>query len=185
MRLRPAHAPDTFYDEEDILHTMLHEVRLCRIYTFIDVLLTSPLQLTHNVHGPHDEKFYKYFSGLEEELEALRKSGYSGEGFHSAGTRLGANVSHDVPPHIAKQKALEAAEKRRQISAILGGGGRIGGTIHNNKSPRELAAEVRYSCARSLLCVPYSYPWTGCGTQSARREGLCFGRGRSGGGRQG
>lgn len=29
VRLRPAHAPDTFYDEEDILHTMLHEVRLC------------------------------------------------------------------------------------------------------------------------------------------------------------
>ncbi|OJT04503.1 DNA-dependent metalloprotease WSS1 [Trametes pubescens] len=129
VRLRPAHAPDTFYDEEDVLHTMLHE-------------------LTHNVHGPHDEKFYKYLSGLEEELEALRKSGYSGEGFHSAGTRLGANVSHDVPPHIAKQKALEAAEKRRQISAILGGGGRIGGTIHNNKSPRELAAEAAERRAR-------------------------------------
>lgn len=27
LRLRPAHAPDTFYDEEDIVHTMLHEVR--------------------------------------------------------------------------------------------------------------------------------------------------------------
>ncbi|KAI0699331.1 WLM domain-containing protein [Cerioporus squamosus] len=25
LRLRPPHAPDTFYDEEDILHTMLHE----------------------------------------------------------------------------------------------------------------------------------------------------------------
>lgn len=28
LRLRPVHAPDTFYDEEEILHTMLHEVRL-------------------------------------------------------------------------------------------------------------------------------------------------------------
>ena len=27
LRLRPAHAPDTFYDEEEIVHTMLHEVR--------------------------------------------------------------------------------------------------------------------------------------------------------------
>ena len=26
VRLRPAHAPDTFFDEEDIVHTMLHEV---------------------------------------------------------------------------------------------------------------------------------------------------------------
>jgi hypothetical protein len=27
IRLRPAWAPDTFYDEEDIIGTMLHEVR--------------------------------------------------------------------------------------------------------------------------------------------------------------
>ncbi|KAH9897816.1 WLM domain-containing protein [Cubamyces lactineus] len=123
VRLRPADAPDTFFDEEDIVHTMLHE-------------------LTHNVHGPHDEKFYKFLSGLEEEYEALRKSGYSGEGFHSEGRRLGTNVSHDVPPHIARQKALEAAEKRRKISVVLGGGGRLGGTIRGSKSPRELAAEA-------------------------------------------
>lgn len=25
LRLRPAWAPDTFYDDEDIIHTMLHE----------------------------------------------------------------------------------------------------------------------------------------------------------------
>ncbi|KAI0640007.1 WLM domain-containing protein [Trametes polyzona] len=125
VRLRPPHAPDTFYDEEHIVHTMLHE-------------------LTHNVHGPHDEKFYKFLTGLEEEYQALRSSGYSGEGFHSDGRRLGANVSHDLPPHLAKQKALEAAEKRRHISVILGGGGRIGGMVRSNKSPRELAAEVSH-----------------------------------------
>ena len=27
IRLRPAHSPDTFYDQEDIVQTMLHEVR--------------------------------------------------------------------------------------------------------------------------------------------------------------
>lgn len=27
LRLRPAHAPDTFYDEADVVQTMLHEVR--------------------------------------------------------------------------------------------------------------------------------------------------------------
>lgn len=26
IRLRPAWAPDTFYDEDDLVHTMLHEV---------------------------------------------------------------------------------------------------------------------------------------------------------------
>ncbi|KAI0652449.1 WLM domain-containing protein [Trametes meyenii] len=123
VRLRPAHSPDSFYDEEDIVRTMLHE-------------------LTHNVHGPHDDKFYKLLSELEEEYDALRRSGYSGEGFHSNGRRLGANVSHDLPPHIARQKAVDAAEKRRQISVVLSGGGRLGGMTRNNKSPRELAAEA-------------------------------------------
>ncbi|KAH9849274.1 WLM domain-containing protein [Lenzites betulinus] len=123
VRLRPPHAPDTFYDQEEVIHTMLHE-------------------LTHNVHGPHDDKFYKFLSGLEDEYAALRQSGYSGEGFYSNGHRVGANVSHDLPPHIAKQKAVEAAEKRRQISVILGGGGRIGGMARTNKTPRELAAEA-------------------------------------------
>lgn len=28
VRLRPPHAPDTFYDEEDIVGTLLHEVSL-------------------------------------------------------------------------------------------------------------------------------------------------------------
>ncbi|KAI0682474.1 WLM domain-containing protein [Cerioporus squamosus] len=130
LRLRPPHAPDTFYDEEDILHTMLHE-------------------LTHNVHGPHDDKFYKYLADLEEEHAALRRSGYDGEGFHSAGHRLGKDVSHDLPAHLARQKALEAAEKRKQINLILSGGGRLGGAARDaNKSPRQLAAEAAERRAR-------------------------------------
>ncbi|TCD62153.1 hypothetical protein EIP91_007281 [Steccherinum ochraceum] len=124
LRLRPAVAPDTFYDEEDIVHTMLHE-------------------LTHNVHGPHDEKFYKFLSGLEEEYEALKRSGYSGEGFFSKGTRLGQGVSHDLPPHVARSKALEAAEKRRKIGSMMSGSRRLGGAVTmGNRSPRELAAEA-------------------------------------------
>ncbi|KDQ63176.1 hypothetical protein JAAARDRAFT_188782 [Jaapia argillacea MUCL 33604] len=125
LRLRPAWAPDTFYDIEDIVHTMLHE-------------------LTHNVHGPHDEKFYKFLSGLEDEHDALKRSGYSGEGFYSKGTRLGAGISHDLPPHMARQKALEAAEKRRKLGELMSGGRRLGGasTPRRNMTPRELAAEA-------------------------------------------
>jgi len=56
---------------------------------------------------------------------------------------VGVNVSHDLPPHLARQKALEAAEKRRQIARILGGGGRLGGRANpKGLSPRELAAQV-------------------------------------------
>lgn len=53
-------------------------------------------------------------------------------------------VSHDLSPHLARQKALEAAEKRRQTTRVLGGGGRLGGRLVNTTglSPRELAAQV-------------------------------------------
>lgn len=123
LRLRPAHSPDTFYGEEDVVHTMLHE-------------------LTHNVHGPHDEKFYKFLSELEDEFEALKRSGYAGEGFHTPGHRLGENVSHNLPPHIARARALEAAERRRRFSSILGGARRLGGAPRRDLTPRELAAQA-------------------------------------------
>ena len=100
--------------------------------------------MTHNVHGPHDEKFYKFLEGLNDEYQALRHSGYAGEGFHAKGHRVGANVSHDLPPHLAKVKAVDAAEKRRKIGGMLGVGGRLGGgsAIRRGMTPRELAAEV-------------------------------------------
>ncbi|KAF8973488.1 WLM domain-containing protein [Flammula alnicola] len=124
VRLRPPFSPDTFLPEEDVVQTMLHE-------------------LTHNVHGPHDDKFYKYLSGLQEEFDALQRSGYAGEGFFSEGKRLGTSVSHNVPPHMARLKALEAAEKRVQTSRVLGRGGRVGGLARNaGLTPRELAARA-------------------------------------------
>ncbi|EGN93180.1 hypothetical protein SERLA73DRAFT_190082 [Serpula lacrymans var. lacrymans S7.3] len=125
LRLRPAWAADTFYEEEQVVKVMLHE-------------------LTHNVHGPHDEKFYKFLAGLEDEYDELKRSGYSGEGFFSKGHRLGTNVSHNVPPHLARVRALEAAEKRRKASTMLGSGGRLGGRVGTMQgmSPRELAAQA-------------------------------------------
>ncbi|KAG6874402.1 hypothetical protein C0995_015138 [Termitomyces sp. Mi166 len=130
IRLRPAHAPDTFYDEDDLVQTMLHE-------------------LTHNVHGPHNDRFYQYLSGLQDEYDALQRSGYAGEGLFSKGHRLGANVSHNLPPHLARAKALEAAEKRKQTSRVLGSGGRLGGRINTKGlSSRELAAQAAECRAR-------------------------------------
>ncbi|KAL1718410.1 WLM domain-containing protein [Schizophyllum commune] len=70
LRLRPAANPSTFYDLEFVMGTMLHE-------------------LTHNHRGPHDEVFYKYLDGLEDEYAALKRSGYAGEGFYSRGRVLG------------------------------------------------------------------------------------------------
>ena len=53
-------------------------------------------------------------------------------------------MSHDVPTHVARLRALEAAEKRRRVGAVLGGPRRLGGAVPTrNLSPRELAAAVR------------------------------------------
>ncbi|KIK70539.1 hypothetical protein GYMLUDRAFT_279618 [Collybiopsis luxurians FD-317 M1] len=125
LRLRPDHSPDSFLPEEDVVQTMLHE-------------------LTHNVHGPHDEKFYKFLSELQQEYDALQRSGYSGEGFFSEGHRLGTNVSHNLPPLRAREQAVAAAEKRRKISQTLGGSRRLGGQPNSDRAltPRELAARA-------------------------------------------
>ena len=103
------------------------------------------------MHGPHDAAFYAFLSKLEEEYAALQRSGYAGEGFFSPGQRLGKNVSHDLPPNLARQQAVAAAEKRRQIQGVTGGGGkRLGGGGAGGRAltPRELAAQVGRSVDR-------------------------------------
>lgn len=70
------------------------------------------------------------------------------------GHRLGTNVSHNVPPNVARIKALEAAEKRAKAQRVLNGGGRLGGRSRNaGLSPRELAARVSYYFSASILPV--------------------------------
>ncbi|KAF6754332.1 WLM domain-containing protein [Ephemerocybe angulata] len=122
LRLRPHHSPTWFFEEEEIIGTMLHE-------------------LTHNVHGPHDDKFYKFLSSLQDEYDELQRKGYSGEGFFTPGQRLGGST-HNPALHVGRLKALEAAEKRRQVSRVLGEGNprRLGGG--GTMSPRELAAQA-------------------------------------------
>ena len=143
LRLRPAWEPDTFYEEDQVVRVMLHEVSLPRTGPAAISDDAMYEKLTHNVHGPHDEKFYKFLAGLEEEYDTLRRTGYAGEGFFSQGRRLGVGVSHDLPPHLARLKALEAAEKRRKLGNIMSGGGRLGGRAPIlGLNPRELAAMV-------------------------------------------
>ncbi len=57
-------------------------------------------------------------------------------------------MSHNPPPHLARLKAVEAAEKRARVSRVLGSGAnRLGGTV-TTKSPRELAAQAAERRAR-------------------------------------
>ena len=111
------------------------------------------------MHGPHDEKFYKFLAELEDEYDALQRSGYAGEGFFSPGHRLGAGVSHGLPPHLARVRALEAAERRRRHETLTKGGGRLGGrsSALERLSPRELAARVSFVFLSAIWQCPYGY----------------------------
>ena len=50
IRLRPAHAPDTFYDQEDIVQTMLHEVRTHLLSSFLTLILLLSSRTTYTAH---------------------------------------------------------------------------------------------------------------------------------------
>ena len=103
LRLRHAGDSSQFLPVEEVTDTMLHE-------------------LSHIIHGPHDEQFHNLWNQLRDEHEALIRKGYTGEGFLSDGRMLGGNR---IPMHEARRKARAAAEKRRNLTA--GSGQRLGG----------------------------------------------------------
>ncbi|KAI0881640.1 WLM-domain-containing protein [Annulohypoxylon maeteangense] len=103
LRLRYHSDCNQFVPIEQVIDTMLHE-------------------LAHNVHGPHDEKFHALWNQLREEHESLIMKGYTGEGFLSAGHRLGGRK---IPMDEARRLARASAEKRRTLNT--GSGQRLGG----------------------------------------------------------
>ena len=80
-------------------------------------LLTTICRLCHIVHGPHDEPFHTLWNQLRSEHENLISKGYTGEGFLSAGHKLGGAR---IPMHEARRRARAAAEKRRTLTARSG-----------------------------------------------------------------
>ncbi|RGB41849.1 WLM domain-containing protein [Rhizophagus diaphanus] len=123
IRLRPHNHQSRFYDFDHLIGTMLHE-------------------LTHIEFGPHDSSFYKLLDELNDEYDILLAQGFTGDGFFSDGKRVGEGISHNVSPALARQKALEAAEKRRKTERIMTNGGRKlgGGSGGYGLTTRELAA---------------------------------------------
>lgn len=95
------------------------------------------------MRSPHDAVFYKQLDELWTEYEGLSPIR---EAFDGKGVRVGQGVSRDLPPHLARQKALELAEKRAALSKIMvpEGGRRLGVGPSRIKekqfSPQELAA---------------------------------------------
>jgi len=85
LRLRPPGSVNTFYEYDQLVLVMLHEVWSVKSLFILSVLKLQGIdganqteQLTHNEHGPHDAKFYKLLAELEEEYYDLKRKGYSG-----------------------------------------------------------------------------------------------------------
>ena len=82
----------------------------------------SLCRLSHIVHDAHDANFHAMWQQLRDEHEQLARKGYTGEGFLSAGRKLGGR---HIPMDEARRRARAMAEKRRALNA--GSGQRLGG----------------------------------------------------------
>ena len=110
----------------------------------------------------HDETFNKILDGLENEYDALRALGYSGEGFLSNGTRIGHGVSHNLSPAEARALAVKKVKERDRVARILGKGGVLGGkkALGDPREVRARAAERRMRLQK------------GCGGHGGGKAGL-------------
>lgn len=113
-------------------------------------------RLAHIVRGPHDAAFYRLLDELNDELDELILSGKRGYTiFGGEGRRLGGSAT--LSPLEAKQKALQAAERRRQIQSIMApkGGVRLaglGGSIDKTLTPSQMAARGAERRLRDQKC---------------------------------
>ncbi|KAJ2793047.1 hypothetical protein H4R20_006664 [Coemansia guatemalensis] len=121
LRLRSPHDDSRFLEYTDVLGTMLHE-------------------LVHIERAPHDSEFYRRLDELRRETEELMARGYTGDGFHSDGRRVGQGVSHNAPRHQLREKRLRAAEGR---AVAMGGRARtLGGAEWAVKQARYTPAQM-------------------------------------------
>ncbi|KAL8817788.1 MAG: hypothetical protein Q9223_003449 [Gallowayella weberi] len=121
LRLRYPGDERQFLPLEEVVDTMLHE-------------------LCHNVHGPHNEAFHNLWNQLRDEHEALIRKGYTGDGFLSAGHKLGGSTRR-IPMHEAQRRARAAAEKRRALNS--GSGQKLGGSsIRRGTDIRKVIADA-------------------------------------------
>jgi hypothetical protein len=161
IRLRPSRNPGTFYPMEQLVRVMLHE-------------------LTHNVHGPHDEHFYSFLDKLEDEYDTLALNGWQGSGFYAPGEKLGGSRGgfwggrklggFDTD---GRRRALDAVEARQRAEAF-GSGGRLGGsktTSQRSKTRQELAAEVGTISVYSMNWAHNTHHYLRAGSNRQRSVG--------------
>jgi DNA-dependent metalloprotease WSS1 len=127
----------------------------------MEMLMDTMLhELSHNIHGDHDQQFYKLFEELKDEWRLLTSKGYRGEGFFSQGQRLGTGHAFYKPRTALgglERRRVKDALERKERGIVVGPNGRrlgdgpdlnntetgkrLGGTdLIAELTPRELAA---------------------------------------------
>lgn len=101
LRLRPPYAEHSFYPMSDLIGTMLHE-------------------LAHNVHGPHDAKFYALLDELTSKYEARD---FDASNYVCEENTLGRGYGLGQSTSSIRQKRLEALSKGKYKAELrkLGG----------------------------------------------------------------
>lgn len=144
LRLRHHYDESRFLAFESIVGTMLHE-------------------LTHNKHGPHDQRFYAYLDVLTLDLEKMMAQGWNGDGFYSPGHVLGtsgksslASGSSHLSSDLRKKQAALAAKRRHEL--FRNSGSRLGTlsgastsdstTSHASSTPRSMRDAIRAAAER-------------------------------------
>lgn len=101
------------------------------------------------MRGPHDATFYKILDELNDELDQLLLTGQKGySAFDGVGHKLGDNTGFPLSPLAIKNRALVAAEQRRQVQRVMlpTGGVRLGGSTPNqlekSLTPKQMAAQA-------------------------------------------
>lgn len=116
IRLRLPYNDKLFYPMSDLIGTFLHE-------------------LTHNVHGPHDAKFYR----LLDELKAKFENGnFGANGYVCEENKLGSVFSPFATPKSVRDKRLEALSKGKYKAESR----RLGGSSTDQRSLREAALQA-------------------------------------------
>lgn len=124
IRLRTPHNEKLFFPMSDLIGTFLHE-------------------LTHNVHGPHDNKFYALLDELRNKYET---GAFSSGSYVCEENKLGGAY---VPPWLlsvtVRQKRLDAVSKVKYKSESR----RLGGPL-NVLRPKDLKAAMADAAERRL-----------------------------------
>ncbi|CAH2355432.1 hypothetical protein CLIB1423_26S00672 [[Candida] railenensis] len=139
LRLRYHSNSRSFLPMGDLIGTFLHE-------------------LTHNLYGAHDAKFYKYLDELKERYEYLQMRGSSASmnGYVCEEEKLGGSQGGFYVSE--REKRIRAVSKVKYIgeSKKLGGGGiqKAGNGARSKMSIRELMLEAAERRARDSKWCP-------------------------------